>query len=75
MGAKSEIYRLIAALAEEGKAIIFISSEMPEVLGMCDRIVIMSEGVKKGELSREEATQERILSMAANVVNEQEGTA
>ncbi len=42
---------------------------------MCDRIVIMSEGVKKGELSREEATQERILSMAANVVNEQEGTA
>lgn len=75
VGAKSEIYRLIAALAEEGKAIIFISSEMPEVLGMCDRIVIMSEGVKKGELSREEATQERILSMAANVVNEQEGTA
>lgn len=75
VGAKAEIYRLIASLAEEGKAVIFISSEMPEVLGMCDRIVIMSEGVKKGELSRAEATQEKILSMAADVVNEWEGMA
>lgn len=74
VGAKSEIYRLIASLAEEGKAIIFISSEMPEVLGMCDRIVVMSEGVKKGELDKSEATQEKILSMAANVVNGQEET-
>lgn len=65
VGAKTEIYKLIADLAEQGKAIIFISSELPEILGMCDRILIMSEGKLSGELSSEEATQEKILELAA----------
>ena len=49
VGAKAEIYRLIAKLAEEGKAIIFISSELPEILGMSDRILVMSDGKISGE--------------------------
>jgi inositol transport system ATP-binding protein len=64
VGAKSEIYQLIFDLAQKGKSIIVISSEMPEVLGLSDRILVMNEGRKMGELSREEATQERILHMA-----------
>lgn len=64
VGAKSEIHRLMSKLAQTGKAIIMISSELPEVLGMSDRIMVMHEGRKKGELRREEATQERILSLA-----------
>jgi inositol transport system ATP-binding protein len=54
----------MSKLAQEGKAIIMISSEMPEVLGMSDRVIVMHEGLKKGELSREEANQEKILEVA-----------
>jgi inositol transport system ATP-binding protein len=61
---KSEIYRLMSNLAKEGKAIILISSEMPEILAMSDRIMVMHEGRKVGEISRAEATQEKILHMA-----------
>ena len=64
VGAKAEIHRLMSKLAQEGKAIIMISSEMPEILGMSDRIMVMHEGQKKGELRREEASQEKILEMA-----------
>jgi inositol transport system ATP-binding protein len=64
VGAKSEIHKLMSKLAQEGKAIIMISSEMPEVLGMSDRVIVMHEGLKKGELSREEANQEKILEVA-----------
>lgn len=64
VGAKSEIHKLMSKLAQEGKAIIMISSEMPEVLGMSDRVIVMHEGRKKGELSREEANQEKILEVA-----------
>ena len=67
VGAKTEIYKLIAKLAEEGKAIIFISSEMPEILGLSDRVLVFYEGNKKGELTREEATQERIMMFASDV--------
>jgi ABC-type sugar transport system ATPase subunit len=63
VGAKKEIYSLITKLAEDGVGIILISSELPEVLGMSDRIIVMHEGVIKGELSREEATQKLIMSM------------
>ncbi len=56
VGAKQEIYELINQLAEEGKGIIFISSEMPELIGMSDRIIVMREGVITGTLSREEAS-------------------
>jgi len=65
VGAKSEIHKLMSKLAQFGKAIIMVSSEMPEILGMSDRIVVMHEGAKAGELSREDATQERILQLAA----------
>ena len=67
VGAKTEIYKLIVQLAEQGKAIIVISSEMPEILGMSDRVVVFYEGRKTGELEREEATQERIMLLAADV--------
>ena len=66
IGAKTEIYRLVCDLAEQGKSIIFISSEMQEILGMCDRIIIFHEGRISGELKREEATQEKLLKYATN---------
>lgn len=61
VGAKYEIYTIINQLADEGKSIIIISSEMPELLGMCDRIYVVNEGEMAGELSREEASQESIM--------------
>ncbi len=64
VGAKSEIHRLMSLLAQQGKAIIMVSSEMPEVLGMSDRIIVMHEGRVSGELSREEANQERVMHLA-----------
>ena len=63
VGAKAEIYRLIDQMVKDGKTIIMISSEMPELLGMCDRIMVMHEGHKMGELTAEEATQEKIMAM------------
>lgn len=63
VGAKFEIYNIMNELADEGKGVIMISSEMPELLGMCDRIYVMNEGAIKGELSRDEASQEKIMSM------------
>ena len=64
VGAKAEIYAIMGELAKKGYAIILISSEMPEILGMADRIIVMCGGRKTGELSRDEATQERILELA-----------
>lgn len=64
VGAKSEIHRLMSLLAQQGKAIIMVSSEMPEVLGMSDRIVVMHEGTVSGVVDRAEATQERIMQLA-----------
>jgi len=64
VGAKAEIYSLMCTLAEKGKAIIMISSDMPELLGICDRILVMHEGKITGELLAEEATQEKILDYA-----------
>ena len=63
VGAKREIHQLMSKLADQGVGIIMISSEMPEVLGMSDRIIVMHEGHVCGELSRSEATQERIMSL------------
>lgn len=63
VGAKKEIHNLISNLAKSGVAIIMISSEMPEILGMCDRIYVMHEGRIKSELSRGEATQEKIMEV------------
>lgn len=64
IGAKSEIYKLMDRLTQEGYSIIMISSEMPEVLGTCDRIIVLCEGRITGILDAEEATQEKILSLA-----------
>ncbi|QPP10956.1 sugar ABC transporter ATP-binding protein [Streptomyces bathyalis] len=61
VGAKYEIYTVIDKLAADGKAVVFISSELPELLGMCDRIYTMSAGRLTGEVTREEATQELLM--------------
>ncbi len=64
VGAKSEIHALMTDLAGEGVAIVMISSELPEILGMSDRVAVMSGGTIAGILDREEATQEKILALA-----------
>jgi ABC-type sugar transport system ATPase subunit len=64
VGAKEEIYHLMIDLATEGKGIIMISSEIPEILGMSDRILVMKEGRVTAHMPREEATQEKILEAA-----------
>lgn len=64
VGAKAAIYEIMGELAQQGYAIIMISSEMPEILGMCDRIFVMCDGRITGELGREEASQEKILELA-----------
>jgi methyl-galactoside transport system ATP-binding protein len=65
VGAKAEIYQLIINLAAEGKGIIMVSSEMPELLGISDRIVVMSGGRCAGILDAADATQEEIMRLAA----------
>jgi ribose transport system ATP-binding protein len=69
VGAKNEIYKLMNKLAEEGKAIIMISSEMTEILRMSDRIVVMCEGKMTGEIGIEEASQEKIMNMATREIS------
>ncbi len=66
VGAKYEIYSIINDLAEQGKGVVLISSEMPELIGMCDRIYVMNSGSLVGELKAAEATQERIMSLIVN---------
>lgn len=67
VGAKKEIYVLMNELAKKGMAIIMISSEMQELLGMSDRIIVMHEGEMMGELKKEDATQEKILELASGI--------
>ena len=64
VGAKVEIYKLMNELVRKGVSILMISSELPEVLGMCDRILVMHEGRLAGELKRGEATQEAVMQIA-----------
>ena len=64
VGAKAEIYRIIADLASDGVALLVISSELPEVLGLADRVLVMKDGRIAGELGRAEATEEKILALA-----------
>lgn len=63
IGAKFEIYTLINDLGKQGKGVVLISSEMPELLGLCDRVYVMSEGAFVGELDAADASQERIMSL------------
>ena len=65
VGAKYEIYQLILDLAAKGKTVIMVSSEMPELLGVCDRILVMSGGRLSGEVDAKTATQEDIMTLAA----------
>lgn len=67
VGAKYEIYKLMHKLTEEGIGVIMISSELPEILGMSDRILVMYEGRHSGTLDRAEATQERIMALATGL--------
>lgn len=67
IGAKYEIYLIMNRLVKEGKSIIMISSEMPELIGMSDRIIVMHQGSVSGELAKEEVSQERILEMASGM--------
>ena len=69
VGAKNEIYKLMNKLASEGKSIIMISSEMTEILRMSDRIIVMCEGKKTGEIDIAEATQENIMNLATREIN------
>ncbi len=74
VGAKAEIYTVIAELAAQGKAVLVISSELPELLGLCDRIYTMAEGRLTGEVPRADATQEslmRLMTVSAVIQNEQ----
>jgi ribose transport system ATP-binding protein len=64
---KVEIYQIIRGLADRGLAVLLISSEMPELLGMCDRILVMREGRLAGEFSQAQATEEGLLALAAVV--------
>jgi ABC-type sugar transport system ATPase subunit len=64
VGAKAEIWHLMRQLAEQGTAILMISSELPEVIGMSDRVVVMCEGRIAGELPADTATEEQIMTLA-----------
>jgi len=68
VGAKYEIYQLILDLAKQGKCVLMVSSEMPELLGVCDRILVMSGGRLAGEVDAKETTQEEIMTLAAKYV-------
>ena len=65
---KYEIYQLILDLANKGKTVLMVSSEMPELLGVCDRILVMSGGRLAGEVDAKTATQEDIMRLAAKYV-------
>src|SRR5437016_6290246 len=70
VGAKAEVHAIIDRLAGDGLAVLFISSELPEILGMSDRILVMRNGTLVGEFSRRDATEERIMAVAAGVAGE-----
>jgi ABC-type sugar transport system ATPase subunit len=67
VGAKAEMFGLIGDLAKEERAIVLISSYLPELLNMCDRILVMREGRVAGTLSREEFSEERVIALATGV--------
>jgi len=69
VGAKKEVYTLLNQLAEQGKAILFISSELPELFGIADRILVMRRGRLVGNLKTSETTQEQVMHLAAVEAN------
>ena len=73
VGAKAEIYNVIQDLAGQGLGIVVVSSYMPELLGICDRVVVVREGGIAGELAAREATEEEVLRLASPAVSDGEG--
>ena len=69
VAAKVEIYNLMNKLKQEGKGVVFVSSELPEILGIADRIIVLCEGRVTGEMPASEATQEKILYLATRFLN------
>ena len=67
VGAKRDIYLLLGKLVQQGKAVIMISSEIPELMGICDRVLVMCEGNDSGEVKREDFSQERIMTLASAI--------
>ena len=67
VGAKSEIYRIINNLAEQGIAIVMVSSEMPELIGECDRVIVMHQGRVAGELQKDQITEQNMIRLAMEV--------
>ena len=63
MGAKSEFYQMICQFAKQGLGVILVSSELPEVIGLCDRIIVMRGRKIVGEVMREDATEDRLLAL------------
>jgi ribose transport system ATP-binding protein len=70
VGAKAELFKLIGTLAADGRAIVLISSYLPELINMCDRIVVLCDGRTVGEMSRNEFDEERIMALASGVERE-----
>lgn len=70
VGARVEIYELINEITANGGAVLMASSDLPEVLGMSDRVLVMSNGKLSGEMPASEATQERVMSLAVSHMNE-----
>jgi len=68
VGARVEIYQLINKLTAAGRGVLLVSSDLPEVLGMCDRILVMAHGRLVGELTHEEATQDAVMALAVKEV-------
>ena len=66
MGAKVEVYNIINELVAAGMAVIFVSSEIEEIVGMCDRVVVMGAGKVRGELKKGEITKQRILELSGS---------
>jgi ABC-type sugar transport system ATPase subunit len=71
VGAKVELYKLMNQLAQQGVAILMISSELPEILGMSDRIMVIHEGKIAGFLDRDEATEEKIMEYATGTLRQE----
>ena len=67
VGAKAEIYRIINGFAQQGKAVLMVSSEMPEIIGMCDRVLVLHAGRLTGELTGERITQQEIMKLASGL--------
>jgi ABC-type sugar transport system ATPase subunit len=68
VGTKSEVHKLLSQKVQQGLAVIMVSSELPEVLGMSDRIIVMREGRQMAILNREDATPEKVIALATGAV-------